>query len=207
MSRRLHCFGQSSDGQLGVRLMAAPQSSAMIMRPVQVIGAPTGDQGCSVIELACGAQHTLLRTEDGQVWSCGGNDLGQLGRKSSSGSYSQLTSLIRCCYRSHCSDISDRLSRRAHHPGGVWDEAQLGSRRRRTTIRLGFQFARSAGHSSAEQGDFHEPAKVAQFIGLACCVNLVFRRVTLPEVIQVACGSLHSIALTESATFLFFNVF
>lgn len=32
-----------------------------------------------VVEAACGANHSLLLTKSGQVYSCGSNDFGQLG--------------------------------------------------------------------------------------------------------------------------------
>lgn len=33
------------------------------------------------ISVACGNNHTIVITEDGQVYSCGNNDCGQLGHE------------------------------------------------------------------------------------------------------------------------------
>uniref|UniRef100_A0A914VPX8 HECT domain-containing protein n=1 Tax=Plectus sambesii TaxID=2011161 RepID=A0A914VPX8_9BILA len=167
MSRRLHCFGQASDGQLGVRLAVAPQSPAMIMKPVMVIGAPRGDQGCSVVEVACGYEHTLMRTEEGEVWSCGGNEFGQLGRSGGSGSGSIYPIVFNgariiqvACGSKHSLAVADdgRL-----FAWGSNSHGQLGTR------------------LPNKQLVAHQP-----------------KRVILPEVIQVACGATHSIALTEN---------
>jgi hypothetical protein len=43
-----------------------------------------------VVQIACGAQHTLLRCQDGSVYSAGDNEFGQLGRKSKSKDFSQV---------------------------------------------------------------------------------------------------------------------
>jgi alpha-tubulin suppressor-like RCC1 family protein len=87
-SRRLYCFGESSHGQLGI---CVPNNTTITV-PVLVIGAPmradTGI-GTAVVDVACGSQHSLFRTDDGEVWSCGSNDAGQLGRSGDNNSFSK----------------------------------------------------------------------------------------------------------------------
>uniref|UniRef100_A0A1I7XGZ0 SAM_MT_RSMB_NOP domain-containing protein n=1 Tax=Heterorhabditis bacteriophora TaxID=37862 RepID=A0A1I7XGZ0_HETBA len=53
-----------------------------------LVGAPYGIHGTAVQSVACGEKHTLMLAEDGKMWSVGGNEDGQLGRGGrGSGSY------------------------------------------------------------------------------------------------------------------------
>ncbi|XGW20104.1 hypothetical protein V3C99_003715 [Haemonchus contortus] len=56
------------------------RSAACVKLPEQIVGAPLSSSGTAVISVACGEKHTLLLAEDGKMWSVGGNDAGQLGR-------------------------------------------------------------------------------------------------------------------------------
>ena len=60
-------FGANNSGQLGTEKFCHTQKN-----PYKVLGIPP------VISVACGLSHTLIITEDSDLWSCGDNLLGQL---------------------------------------------------------------------------------------------------------------------------------
>ncbi|GMS98273.1 hypothetical protein PENTCL1PPCAC_20448, partial [Pristionchus entomophagus] len=71
------------DGQLGIRA-----SGNEVNAPEHIVGAPSGHDGCTVVDVASGEKHTMFLAEDGKLWSVGWNKQGQLGRgDSSAGSY------------------------------------------------------------------------------------------------------------------------
>ncbi|KAK6050266.1 regulator of condensation [Cooperia oncophora] len=56
------------------------RSAACVKLPEQIVGAPLCANGTAVTSVACGEKHTLLLADDGKMWSVGGNEAGQLGR-------------------------------------------------------------------------------------------------------------------------------
>jgi len=64
----LHCWGDDSDGQLGV----SPADGGTTLPPVTVAGGPWTAP-------AAGSRHTCALASDGGVWCWGGNANGQLG--------------------------------------------------------------------------------------------------------------------------------
>ncbi|KIH66861.1 regulator of condensation [Ancylostoma duodenale] len=56
------------------------RSAACVKLPEQIVGAPLNAVGTAVTSVACGEKHTILLAEDGKMWSVGGNEDGQLGR-------------------------------------------------------------------------------------------------------------------------------
>eukprot|EP00937_MAST-01D_sp_MAST-1D-sp2_P003737 g3737.t1 len=78
-------FGNSKYGQLG-----AGEDGVHVLNPDCRAGRGGGDIGAGAdyqhtrfVQVSCGAYHTLLLSERGEVWSLGKNDYGQLGRSSS----------------------------------------------------------------------------------------------------------------------------
>ena len=68
---RLYTWGNGSNGQLG----HGDTDDRLVPT---VVGAETLG-GSAVVMAACGSFHTLVVTEDGALWVCGGGDYGQLG--------------------------------------------------------------------------------------------------------------------------------
>ncbi|EPB66807.1 regulator of condensation [Ancylostoma ceylanicum] len=56
------------------------RSAACVKLPEQIVGAPLNAVGTAVTSVACGEKHTILLADDGKMWSVGGNEDGQLGR-------------------------------------------------------------------------------------------------------------------------------
>ncbi|EFP02818.1 hypothetical protein CRE_28429 [Caenorhabditis remanei] len=67
-------------GQTGEGQLGARLSEPMIRVPERIIGAPNDADGTAVKSVACGEQHTVFLTKDGKMWSVGSNLDGQLGR-------------------------------------------------------------------------------------------------------------------------------
>jgi alpha-tubulin suppressor-like RCC1 family protein len=68
-SRLVYTWGSNTCGQLG------QGKSKKLLQPTAV--AKMSKQ--SVQDVSCGALHTVLRTENGEVWTAGSNKYGQLG--------------------------------------------------------------------------------------------------------------------------------
>ncbi|KAK6729570.1 hypothetical protein RB195_006550 [Necator americanus] len=168
MRRELLGCGLSEDGQLGI----GSRSSACVTLPEQIVGAPLNAAGTAVVSVACGEKHTILLAEDGKMWSVGGNEDGQLGRGGRGpGSFTIYP---------------------VSFSGGV--------------KMLQIAAGRSHSLSVAEDGRLfawgsneHGQLAMPRHISWQETPNSIFRRVgELTEVVQVACGPLHCIALLES---------
>lgn len=66
------CWGHSDFGQLGVN----HGSISFILEPI----ASTFSLSRCVRQVACGENHSIFLLDDGRVYSCGGNSVGQLGQ-------------------------------------------------------------------------------------------------------------------------------
>lgn len=71
VSVTMYCWGSTVHGELGLGGIEEEQ----ILTPKQL----TWSNVDKVTNVACGENHTLLLTRDGEVYSCGSNDYGQLG--------------------------------------------------------------------------------------------------------------------------------
>lgn len=67
----MYCWGSTIHGELGLGGIEEEQ----IFTPKELSWSIVN----KVINVACGATHTLVVTSDGEVYSCGNNDSGQLG--------------------------------------------------------------------------------------------------------------------------------
>jgi alpha-tubulin suppressor-like RCC1 family protein len=81
---RVYCWGQNSDGQLGVDPAVTPSSTTPVLVP--------GLQ--HVLQVSAGDRHTCAVAADGQVWCWGANDRGQLGNGSATPAFVYVPSLI-----------------------------------------------------------------------------------------------------------------
>jgi len=67
------CWGNASDGQLG--LGGIDEEIVVEPRRCEFF------HGKQVCDVGCGLRHTAFLLEDGTVYTCGCNDLGQLGHE------------------------------------------------------------------------------------------------------------------------------
>ncbi|KAG0663882.1 putative E3 ubiquitin-protein ligase herc6 [Rhodotorula mucilaginosa] len=67
-----YLFGSDKEGQCG------GQSGGNEPEMIDLEEAEEEEEGIEIVQVACGAAHTLLRTRDGQVWCAGTNADGQL---------------------------------------------------------------------------------------------------------------------------------
>lgn len=66
----LYSFGRNNYGQLGIGT-CSPYD--WMMQPVKI------ESNSAILEICCGAEHNLVLNSDGEVWSFGWNEHGQLG--------------------------------------------------------------------------------------------------------------------------------
>jgi alpha-tubulin suppressor-like RCC1 family protein len=67
-------FGRNTPAVLGVKVDAVSEN-APIKLEAKDLGAP---KGAKFVHAACGRNHTILVGSDGQVWTAGANNLGQV---------------------------------------------------------------------------------------------------------------------------------
>lgn len=73
----IYAWGSNSSGQLGIK------NTSFQYSPIECTNWPQ-----DVVDIKCGDSHTLVLTDKYEVYSCGYNYFGQLGRKVNSSSYS-----------------------------------------------------------------------------------------------------------------------
>jgi alpha-tubulin suppressor-like RCC1 family protein len=78
---QVFAFGSNRSGQLGV----ATNAGSSTPNPTPLLLDPRGLEG-TVVQIAAGAEHSLLLTSTGQLLSFGSNRFGQLGRLANAGS-------------------------------------------------------------------------------------------------------------------------
>ncbi|MFH4974903.1 hypothetical protein AB6A40_001612 [Gnathostoma spinigerum] len=142
--------------------------SGSVCSPSLVIASPTNENGVSIQAIASGEKHTLFLAEDGKVWSCGNNLNGQLGR----GTQTKGCNSIYPVLFSSGTTIVQIAAGRAHSMA-VADDGRL--------------FA----WGSNSCGQLGSPASVE-------CIDTPKRVASLTEVVQVACGTDHTLAIVES---------
>ena len=106
-NNEVYTWGDNDNGQLGVS-----KEKKIIKTPLICKNCPD-----NIIDIKCGSCHTLLLTSCKSVYSCGGNEYGQLGRKTNGNCDSfkkidELSEIIRIeCGRDHSMyiDINDTL--------------------------------------------------------------------------------------------------
>ncbi|XP_043466153.1 probable E3 ubiquitin-protein ligase HERC4 isoform X1 [Leptopilina heterotoma] len=73
LHKEMFCWGSTVHGELG--LGGIEEENILSPRAVDFIKAPEVEQ------IACGENYTIVITRDGQIYSCGNNDSGQLGHE------------------------------------------------------------------------------------------------------------------------------
>lgn len=179
----------------------------------------------AVRDVACGQRHTLVLLANGSVYSCGSNDFGQLGQDRSMRKLEQVSALaaheIRAvaCGEAHSLALSDAgqvfawgCNRQGQLGCGTEDESRLRPRvvKRLATLHV-VQIACGTAHclALASNGElFGWGANGYGQLGLggsSVVDERLPRRVShlvgVP-LAQVACGAMHSVALTPSGTLL-----
>ncbi|VDN02914.1 unnamed protein product [Thelazia callipaeda] len=79
-NRQLYAFGCAGNGQLGFRPSNVDIDTETVRFPQLIKSAPTGELGVNVVAVASGEKHSLFLSDNGEVWSCGCNCSGELGR-------------------------------------------------------------------------------------------------------------------------------
>ncbi|VDO80140.1 unnamed protein product [Heligmosomoides polygyrus] len=144
------------------------RSAACVKLPEQIVGAPLSSNGTAVVSVACGEKHTLILADDGKMWSVGGNDHGQLGR---GGRGSGSFTIYPVSFSGGVKMIQVAAGRA--HSMSVAEDGRL--------------FA----WGSNEHGQLAMPRQISW-------QETPKRIVELTEVVQVACGPHHCIALLEN---------
>uniref|UniRef100_A0A158P5R9 tRNA (cytosine(34)-C(5))-methyltransferase n=1 Tax=Angiostrongylus cantonensis TaxID=6313 RepID=A0A158P5R9_ANGCA len=144
---------------------------------IQEVGAPINTNGTTVTSISCGEKHTLILDEDGKMWSVGGNENGQLGR---GGRGPGSFTIYPVCFSGGVQIIQVAAGR--SHSLAVAEDGRL--------------FA----WGSNEYGQLAMPREIPW--------QETPKRVgQLAEVVQVACGPLHCIALLEEHVFHLFRCY
>ncbi|PAV87903.1 hypothetical protein WR25_03684 isoform B [Diploscapter pachys] len=166
--RELLACGLCAEGQLGEQIELR---KANVRIPERVVGAPMDlRNSCSVRAVAIGERHTILLDEDGKMWSCGANDECQCGLGHAN-----------CEARPFIQPV------RFHHVGTKIIQIAAGRAHSLAVAEDGRLFAwgsnsRGALAQPSKVKSEHEPTRVRQ----------------LTEVIQVASGSDHCIAICDN---------
>ncbi|KAI6232114.1 putative E3 ubiquitin-protein ligase HERC4 [Aphelenchoides besseyi] len=81
MSQQLYVMGNVGDGQFGA--IRGEDDNSCAVTPTQWIMKTDDGLVDHIIQICCSERHTLALTSSGQIYSCGANDKGELGRDSS----------------------------------------------------------------------------------------------------------------------------
>jgi len=127
-------------------------------------------QGYHVAEIVTGRTHTLFRLTDGSVWSCGNNERGQLGRETTNHSQPGCVSHL-------TSQFVKQIGCGEFHSVALTDTGQV------------FSWGINSGQLGRGYSDqTHIPLpKLVRNLSSSC-------------VVQVACGSHHTLALTDNGS-------
>ncbi|KAI6202679.1 Hect domain and RLD 4, variant [Aphelenchoides fujianensis] len=79
MKQQLYVFGDCADGKFGA--LRGDEDTACATRPTPFAIKTDGGLSDPLVQFCCGERHSIALTASGQVFSCGANDQGQLGRE------------------------------------------------------------------------------------------------------------------------------
>lgn len=93
MHARRYAWGKNNKGQLGVGI-----TTREIRSPMEILGL----QGIRLTKISCGGEHTLFLDDVGRAYSCGANEVSQLGLHSEESTVNvpkRVTQVRRCLFR------------------------------------------------------------------------------------------------------------
>ncbi|XP_033210790.1 probable E3 ubiquitin-protein ligase HERC4 isoform X2 [Belonocnema kinseyi] len=158
--KNMFCWGSTVNGELG--LGGIEEENILI--PREVIFA----KATEVEQIACGENYSIVITRDGQIYSCGNNDFGQLG---------------------HLKEIKKKLE---HIPGleaFVFKKAACGACHTLVVNEWGNVYCwgcNTEGQLGLDSSSFAEP------------VPRMIKALGTSVVVQIACGLKHTLALTNN---------
>ncbi|XP_055530268.1 probable E3 ubiquitin-protein ligase HERC4 isoform X2 [Wyeomyia smithii] len=158
----IYCWGNSVHGELG--LGGIEEEQVMLPREMSWCHAT------SLQQVACGGSHSLLLTDDGKLFACGNNDLGQLGHDTADvpNKRPQFVSSLE-------NYIITQVRSGSAHSLALTNWGQLFS--------WGSNAVGQLGHDS-DQSSFSTPRMV--------------KSIATKTIVQIAAGQMHCLALTNS---------
>ncbi|XP_036684244.1 probable E3 ubiquitin-protein ligase HERC4 isoform X2 [Balaenoptera musculus] len=168
------CWGNASFGQLGLggideEIVLEPRKSDFFINK-------------KVRDVGCGLRHTVFVLDDGTVYTCGCNDLGQLGHEKSRKKPEQVVALDAqnivavSCGEAHTLALNDKGQ---VYAWGLDSDGQLGLLGSEECIRV----------PSISYRDKREPSREPRNI----------KSLSDIQIVQVACGYYHSLALSKAS--------
>lgn len=179
----MFCWGNSSDCQLGIGSVESHFISSPKKHPFS--------DAANVVDVACGRRHTIVVTNSGELYSCGNNDHGQLGREKDTTTFGNSDVTLSGWFLvSGFLELVDGIKGQRIVSACCGDNHSLAVT----------EWGQLYGWGS----DSH--CQLCYF-GNSQPVPKIMRDMAMYNVIQVACGQSHSLALTQSKYLIYFSFF
>uniref|UniRef100_A0A665WAK4 HECT and RLD domain containing E3 ubiquitin protein ligase 4 n=1 Tax=Echeneis naucrates TaxID=173247 RepID=A0A665WAK4_ECHNA len=187
------CWGNASYGQLG--LGGIDEEIVLEPRKCEYF------HGKQVCDVGCGRRHTAFLLEDGTVYTCGCNDLGQLGHEKSRKKPEQVVALdaqiivAMSCGESHTLALNDKGQ---IFSWGLGSDGQLGLNNFEECVRVPRFICQSYSDDETRlQTTLTFIRKQTNNDRLSVSVNRNIKSLSDVQITQVACGYWHSHALSR----------
>ncbi|XP_044895982.1 putative E3 ubiquitin-protein ligase HERC4 isoform X8 [Panthera onca] len=198
------CWGNASFGQLGLggideEIVLEPRKSDFFINK-------------KVRDVGCGLRHTVFVLDDGTVYTCGCNDLGQLGHEKSRKKPEQVVALDAqnivavSCGEAHTLALNDKGQ---VYAWGLDSDGQLGLLGSEECIRVPSNSYRDKRELSSETSCLPKIMGIDTLV--RTCSGLSYGRIRSGgsirnikslsdiQIVQVACGYYHSLALSKAS--------
>ncbi|PNF22147.1 putative E3 ubiquitin-protein ligase HERC4 [Cryptotermes secundus] len=159
----MFCWGNTVNGELG--LGGIEEEHILLPRELNF------NKTTNIKEVACGSYHTVIVTRNGEVYTCGSNDHGQLGHEKPCKKPGKVDSLSQY--------LIIRASCGACHTLTISEWGQV--------FGWGSDSHGQLGNGLGDNGDIQLNPKMIKSLATS-------------HVIQITCGQNHSLALTQSGT-------
>lgn len=182
-------WGYGQLGQLGQPVPEAVPGASIFMKKVFRVPRPRYVNALSterIVDVSCGANFTLLRSLDNQLWGFGDNTFGQLGLNLDSSVVDVPSRIIAC------SDVT-QMSCGVEHALVLTREGKVFAFGRASEGQCGVDGLEIAGSGLGNSGN-DVSSNLAHAIRKPTLVTGV------PEIGYVSCGGYHSMVLAKSAT-------